>query len=459
MLQHIRLNRGLDIPLKGVAVATVSKTVTPDIIALKPTDFKALVPKLLVKEGEAVKAGTLLFCDKKRPEIGFASPCSGTVEAIVRGDRRKLLEVRIKADKTTDYIHFQIPDIKAISKEDVIRLLLESGLWPVIKQRPFGIVASPKDEPKDIFISGFNSAPLAADLNFILKDEADYLQVAVDMLKKLTKGDVHIGLSNEDYAASPLYKIKGAQLHIFDGPHPAGNVGIQIANVSPIKKGEIVWTVDAVNLAAIGKLFKNGIVDMSRLVAVAGPRVEKPCYVKALPGVAIKEFLPFIMEGEAEIYGQKVANRIISGDVLSGTKVSQEGFLGYYDTLVSVISEGNYCETFGWAKPFRPKKFSLSRSYFSWLTPSKRYNADANLNGGVRAFVVTGLYEKVLPMDIYPVFLLKAILAENIEEMERLGIFEVVEEDLALCEYVCPSKIDVQEIVAKGIDIMIKDME
>ncbi len=249
MLQHIRLNRGLDIPLKGVAVATVSKTVTPDIIALKPTDFKALVPKLLVKEGEAVKAGTLLFCDKKRPEIGFASPCSGTVEAIVRGDRRKLLEVRIKADKTTDYIHFQIPDIKAISKEDVIRLLLESGLWPVIKQRPFGIVASPKDEPKAIFISGFNSAPLAADLNFILKDEADYLQVAVDMLTKLTKGSVHIGLSNEDYAASPLYKIKGAQLHIFDGPHPAGNVGIQIANVSPIKKGEIVWTVDAVNLA------------------------------------------------------------------------------------------------------------------------------------------------------------------------------------------------------------------
>ena len=236
-------------------------------------------------------------------------------------------------------------------------------------------------------------------------------------------------------------------------------MGIQIANVSPIKKGEIVWTVDAVNLAAIGKLFKKGIVDMSRLGAVAGPRVEKPCYVKALPGVAIKEFLPFIMEGEAEIYGQKVANRIISGDVLSGTKVSQEGFLGYYDTLVSVISEGNYCETFGWAKLFRPKKFSLSRSYFSWLTPSKRYNADANLNGGVRAFVVTGLYEKVLPMDIYPVFLLKAILAENIEEMERLGIFEVVEEDLALCEYVCPSKIDVQEIVAKGIDIMIKDME
>lgn len=459
MLQHIRLNRGLDIPLKGVAVTTVSKTVTPEVVAIKPTDFKALVPKLLVREGDAVKAGTILFCDKKRPEIGFAAPCSGTVEAIVRGDRRKLLEVRIKADQTTDYINFSIPDLNGITREDVIRILLESGLWPVIKQRPFGTVANPADEPKAIFISGFNSAPLAADINFTLKDEIDSIQTAVDVLRKLTKGAVNIGLAAADYAASPLYKIKGANHYTFSGPHPAGNVGIQIAHISPMKKGEVAWTVDAVNLAAIGKLFKKGIVDMSRLVAVAGPRVEKPCYVKTIPGAAIKEFLPFIAGGQAEICGQQVGNRIISGDVLSGTKVSEEGFLGYYDTLVTVIAEGNYCETFGWAKPFRPKKFSLSRSYFSWLTPSKRYDADANLNGGVRAFVVTGLYEKVLPMDIYPVFLLKAILAENIDEMEKLGIFEVVEEDLALCEYVCPSKIDVQAIVAKGIEIMIKDME
>lgn len=445
--------------MKGVAVTTVSKTVTPEVVAIKPTDFKALVPKLLVREGDAVKAGTILFCDKKRPEIGFAAPCSGTVEAIVRGDRRKLLEVRIKADQTTDYINFSIPDLNGITREDVIRILLESGLWPVIKQRPFGTVANPADEPKAIFISGFNSAPLAADINFTLKDEIDSIQTAVDVLRKLTKGAVNIGLAAADYAASPLYKIKGANHYTFSGPHPAGNVGIQIAHISPMKKGEVAWTVDAVNLAAIGKLFKKGIVDMSRLVAVAGPRVEKPCYVKTIPGASIKEFLPFIAGGQAEICGQQVGNRIISGDVLSGTKVSEEGFLGYYDTLVTVIAEGNYCETFGWAKPFRPKKFSLSRSYFSWLTPSKRYDADANLNGGVRAFVVTGLYEKVLPMDIYPVFLLKAILAENIDEMEKLGIFEVVEEDLALCEYVCPSKIDVQAIVAKGIEIMIKDME
>jgi Na+-transporting NADH:ubiquinone oxidoreductase subunit A len=458
MLEHIRLSRGLDIPVEGVAELTVHKTIAPEIIAMKPTDFKGVTPKLTIKEGDTVKAGSIIFIDKKHPEIGFSSPCSGTIESIVRGEKRKLLEVRIKADKTTDYINFQVPDLFKATKNDVTKLLLESGLWATVKQRPYGIIANPADEPKAIFISGFNSAPLASDLNYILKDDIPLMQTAIDELKKLTSGAVHIGLDSNNYAASPLYKLKDVTLHVFDGPHPAGNVGIQIHHISPIKKGEIIWTINAIDLVAIGKLFKKGIYDMSRTIAIAGPRVKKPCYVKSIPGMPVKEILDLVNTQETELYGQPVGIRYISGDILTGEKISEEGFLGFYDNLISVISEGNYYELFGWAKPFRTKKFSLSHSYFSWLCPKKRYNPDTNMNGGHRAFVVNGLYEKVLPMDIYPVFLLKAILAEDIDKMENLGIYEVIEEDLALCEYVCPSKIDVQNIIAKGIDIMIKEM-
>lgn len=444
--------------MKGIAELTVNKTIAPEIIAMKPTDFKGVVPKLLVKEGDAVKSGSIIFIDKKHPEIGFASPCSGTVESIVRGEKRKLLEVRIKADKTTDYINFQVPDLYKASKQDVIKLLLDSGLWATVRQRPYGIIANPADTPKAIFISGFNSAPLAPDLNYILKDEIPFMQTAIDELKKLTPGAIHIGLDSKNYAASPLYKLKYVSHHIFEGPHPAGNVGIQIHHVSPIQKGEIVWTINAIDLVAIGKLFKKGIYDMQRYIAIAGPRVSKPCYVKSIPGMPVKEILELVNTSETELYKQPVGIRYISGNVLSGEKVSTEGFIGFYDNLITVLSEGNYYEMLGWAKPFRTKKFSFSHSYFSWMCSKKRYNIDTNLNGGHRAFVVTGLYEKVVPMNIYPVYLLKAILAEDIDKMENLGIYEIIEEDLALCEFVCPSKIDVQNIVSKGIDIMIKEM-
>lgn len=458
MLKHIRLNKGLNIPIAGNAELKIEKTIVPDIIAIKPSDFRCLTPKLMVKEGDTVKAGSIVFIDKYRPEIGFATPSSGTVHAIVRGDKRKLLAVLIKADSKTEYITFEKPEIQKATREEIVNTLLKSGLWAAIMQRPYGIVANPANAPKAIFVSGFNTAPLAADYNFTLKEEVHNLQAGVDVLKKLTNGKVVISLDADNSASSPLRNLKGATYYQFEGPHPAGNVGVQINHISPIAKGEIVWTVSPVHLAAIGKLFTKGVYDVSETVAVAGPRAKKPCYVKCVPGICMKDIAEFVESSEVELYGTPTGVRYISGDVLSGENVGAEGYLGFYHTQISLISEGNYNELLGWAKPFRTKKFSLSKSYFSWLTPGKKYNMDSNLNGGKRAFVVTGLYEKVVPMDIYPVYLLKAILAEDIDKMEQLGIYEVVEEDFALCEYVCPSKIDVQNIISKGIALMIKEM-
>ena len=458
MIKHIQLHKGLDIPVKGAAELKIEKDIISDVVSVKPVNFKNLTPKLLVREGDEVKAGSILFVDKYRPEIGFATPVSGTVESVVRGEKRKLLEVRIKASATTEYIKFETPELSKATAEEIKKVLLESGLWVAIKQRPYGTVANPADEPRAVFVSAFDSAPLAPDYNFTLKNEAENIQVAVDVLNKLTKGGVYVGVNAKNSATSPFNHLKNVKLYGFSGAHPAGNVGVQINNIAPINKGEVVWTVDPMFMAAIGKLFTKGIYDVKRTIAVAGNRVEKPCYVTCVPGTQIKDLDFLVSKKEVEIYGQESGCRYISGNVLSGNNVGAEGSLDFYSNMVSVISEGNYYEMFGWVKPIRSKKFSFSKSYFSWLTPKKQYKVDTNTNGGVRAFVVSDVYGKVLPMDIYPVYLLKAILAEDIDKMEQLGIYEVIEEDLALCEYVCPSKIDIQDIVSKGIATMIKEM-
>ena len=458
MIKHIHLNKGLDIPVKGAAELKVEKNIISEVVSVKPVNFKNLTPKLMVREGDEVKAGSILFVDKYRPEIGFASPVSGTVESVVRGEKRKLLEVRVKASQTTDYIKFETPELSKATAQEIKKVLLESGLWAAMKQRPYGTVANHADEPRAIFVSAFDSAPLAPDYNFTLKDEAANLQVAVDVLNKLTKGGVFVGVNAKDAATSPFNHLKNIKLYGFSGAHPAGNVGVQINNVAPINKGEVVWTIDPMFMVAIGKLFTKGIYDVTRTIAVAGNRVEKPCYVTCVPGTQIKDLNFLVSKEEVEICDQECGCRYISGNVLTGNNVGAEGSLDFYSNMVSVISEGNYYEMFGWVKPIRSKKFSFSKSYFSWLTPKKQYKVDTNTNGGVRAFVVSDVYGKVLPMDIYPVYLLKAILAEDIDKMEQLGIYEVIEEDLALCEYVCPSKIDIQDIVAKGIATMIKEM-
>ena len=458
MIKNIHLNKGLDIPVKGVAELKVEKNIISEVVSVKPVNFKNLTPKLMVREGDEVKAGSILFVDKYRPEIGFASPVSGTVESVVRGEKRKLLEVRVKAAQTTDYIKFETPELGKATAEEIKKVLLESGLWAAMKQRPYGTVANPADEPRAIFVSAFDSAPLAPDYNFTLKDEAANLQVAVDVLNKLTKGGVFVGVNAKNAATSPFNHLKNIKLYGFTGAHPAGNVGVQINNIAPINKGEVVWTIDPMFMVSLGKLFTKGIYDVTRTIAVAGNRVEKPCYVTCVPGTQIKDLDFLVSKKEVEICDQECGCRYISGNVLTGNNVGAEGSLDFYSNMVSVISEGNYYEMFGWVKPIRSKKFSFSKSYFSWLTPKKQYKVDTNTNGGQRAFVVSDVYGKVLPMDIYPVYLLKAILAEDIDKMEQLGIYEVIEEDLALCEYVCPSKIDIQEIVAKGIATMIKEM-
>lgn len=457
MSNHIRLRRGLNIPLKGNALNQITKTISSDILAVKPTDFRLLNPKLLVKEGDAVKAGTPVMADKKNPEIVFCSPTSGTISQIVRGDKRKLLEIRILSDKKNEYLPITTPNFRTATKKELIYTLTSSGIWPTIKQRPYGIIPNPEVEPKSIFISGFDSSPLAPDLDFALRGEIEHIQIGVDILNMLTKGGVHVSLHAVSYASSPFHKLEKVITHSFDGPHPVGNVGIQIHHINPINKGEVVWTVDLYSVAAIGKLFTKGIYDVKKIIAITGPRVNKPSYVECLPGMCmtdIKEYADNLGEKKRE----PLPVRYVSGNILTGDNVGAEGFLGFYHNQITLLSEGSYHEMFGWVKPFRLKKFSFSHSYFSWLTPSKKYSMDTNLNGGERAFVMTGIYEKVLPMDIYPMHLLKAILAEDIDRMEALGIYEIIEEDFALCEFVCPSKTEIQEIVSKGIDLMIKEM-
>ena len=450
MSNNIYLKKGLDLPISGVAAQTTKKVIVPDVVAVKPTDFRGLVPKLLVREGDKVLAGTPVLADKMSQNILFASPVSGTVAEVVRGEKRKLLEVRIKADEKQEYVDFGVKKVAEMSAEEIKAALLESGLWPALTQRPYGIVANPESKPKAIFVSAFTTAPLAANLEYALGADVEHIQTAINALGKLTDGGVHLSLNSETYSGTPFHKLENVIQHTFTGKHPAGNVGVQIHHISPIRKGETVWTVSLLMLAAIGKLFNTGKYDVRRKIAVTGPKAENPSYVEGYPGISMKELKDY--------YASAENLRFVSGDVLTGTNVGAEGFLGFADNQVTILEEGNKYELFGWAKPFRTSQFSASHTYFSWLTPNKKYDMDTNLHGGPRAFVVNDTYGKVLPMDLYPVYLLKACLANDIDKMEKFGIYEVLEEDLALCEYVCPSKIYIQQIITDGIALMLKEM-
>ena len=451
MSNNIYLKQGLNIPISGVAAQNTKKVIVPDVVAVKPTDFRGLVPKLLVREGDKVLAGTPVLADKMSQNILFTSPVSGTVAEVVRGDKRKLLEVRIKADEKQEYVDFGVKRVADMSAEQIKEALLAAGLWPALVQRPYGIIANPEVKPKAIFVSAFSTAPLAASPEFTLQNELANIQTAIDALGKLTTDkEVHLSLNSANYSGTPFHKLNNVIVHTFTGKHPAGNVGVQIHHISPIRKGETVWTVSLHMLAAIGKLFNTGKYDVRRKIAVTGPKAVNPAYVDAYPGISMKDI--------KEFYETPENLRFVSGDVLTGTNVGAEGFLGFYDNQVTILEEGNKYELLGWAKPFRPKLFSASRTYFSWLTPNKKYDMDTNLHGGPRAFVVNDVYGKVLPMNLYPVYLLKACLAGDIDKMEKFGIYEVLEEDLALCEYVCPSKIDIQQIITDGIALMLKEM-
>jgi len=448
MSKVVKLRRGLNIELKGAAEKILGKFPMSESYAVKPENFHGLTPKLNVKQGDTVKAGTPVFCNKYSPEVVFVSPVSGVVEAINRGDRRKLLEVVIKPDEEQIAEKYEITDELLKSRDKIIDLMLKAGYWSSVMQRPYGVIANPKDKPKAIFISGFDSAPLLLDVDFLLSSQIEYFQKGVDILGKLTDGKVHLGVNLFD-SGSKLNKVKNAEITVYSGKHPAGNVGVQINHIDPINKGDIVWTMDAQHVAMLGKFFTTGEYSAEKIIALCGSGVTRPQYMRVISGASLSVMHDQINDIEN--------SRFISGNVLTGTNVGKNGYLGFYSNQVSVIPEGDKYEFVGWAMP-RLNKFSVSKSYFSWLTPKKKYNLDTNLNGGERAFVVTRQYEDVLPMDIYPVYLLKAIIAEDIDKMEQLGIYEVIEEDLALCEFVCTSKIEVQSLIRKGINLMIKEM-
>ena len=450
MSKIIKLRKGLDINLQGKAAESLVEVPMAGEYAVSPLDFEGVIPKLLVKAGDKVKAGTPLFFDKKDSRVLFTSPVSGTVSAVNRGEKRKVLNVTVAADATQEYETFPTLDLRKANRSEVIEVLLKSGLWTMIRQRPYGIIANPDDAPKSIFVSAFDSTPLAPDMNFVLRGEKDAVQKGLEVLGKLTDGKVHLSMRAK--AEGDMASMKGVELHSFEGKHPVGNVGVQIHHIDPIAKGDIVWTAGIQDVAAIGRLFLGGKVDLHKTVALTGSEAAEPKYYRIVSGAPVASVVSGNIKPQAE--GDKV--RIISGNVLTGKKVGESDFITADANQITIIPEGDKYELLGWAAP-RFGKFSVSRSYFSWLCPRKEYRLDTNLNGGVRPFVVTGLFEEYLPMDIYPMYLFKAIMANDIDKMENLGIYEIVEEDVALCEFVDPSKTELQQLVRDGINLMIKE--
>lgn len=442
MAKNVKISRGVDIKLVGEAKKELG-SIESATAALKPADFHGVIPKMELKQGDEVKAGTPLFHDKNNNNVKFVSPVSGEVAKIVRGAKRRILEVRVLADKETKFESYDVSKID--TKEAVVELLQSSGQWAFIKQRPFDVIADATQEPKAIFISAFDSAPLAPDYNFVLKDRAKDLQAGVDALDTLTSGAVNIVTRGDKGVFGSL---NNCTLHSINGPHPAGNVGVQVHHIDPINKGEVVWSVNACDLAAIGHFLNNGKIENTRTVALSGAEAKSAQYYTVTLG------------GSAENIVKSHANegaRVISGNVLTGEQISAEGYLGYYSHHITAIREDKEPEFFGWLAPGFDK-FSLSKTFFSWAMPSKNYNLGTSLHGEERSFVMSGQYEKVFPFDILPVQLLKSIMVSDIEQMENLGIYEVAPEDFALCEFACTSKINSQEIVRNGLDLIKKEL-
>ena len=440
MAKVIKLRKGLDINLKGKAALETTSVKCPGEYALVPDDFTGVKPKVVVKEGDNVLIGEALFVDKLHPEVKFVSPVSGTVSMVERGDRRKLLSIRVKSDGKQSARTFD-------TKQDIKALLLESGMFAFLRQRPYDVVANPEDKPKAIFVSAFNSMPLSQDFEYVLKGEEKAFQAGITALSKLAK--VHLGVSARQTSAA-LTGATGCEVTVFDGPAPAGNVGVQINHVDPINKGEVVWTLGAEEVLFIGRLLTTGRVDLTRTVALAGSEVKKPCYAKMLVG----QRLDTLLQGQVDL---SAGIRIINGNVMTGVKTTAGGYLGAHTTEVNVIPEGDHADEFmGWIMP-RFGTFSTHRSYFSWLCGKKDYVFDARVKGGERHMIMSGEYDKVFPMDIYAGYLIKAIITGDIDRQEALGIYEVAPEDFAIAEFVDSSKLELQRIVRQGLDILRKE--
>lgn len=447
MSKIVKLKKGFDINLAGKAKQELADFAPAQTFAIKPTDFIGMQrPKVLVKEGDTVKAGTPVLIDKAMDQVIYAAPVSGEIVEIKRGERRKLLEIKILADKTITHEAFDKVDLASLDRDALAAALAGSGVWPTIIQRPFGIVANPADTPKSIFISAFDTHPLAPDYAFMLQGEEQYLQAGIDALAKLTTGKVHLNVDGTRSVPAIFANLKGAQTNKFSGPHPAGNVGVQIHHIDPINKDEIAWTVTPYGVAQIGKFILEGKYDASKVIAITGSELTKAAYVKTFIGASASPFVKGNL-GSGHV-------RVVSGNVLTGERIAMDGYIGFYANQITVIPEGDYYEFLAWALPSSRLSYHRALGLFSFLNPKKAHVMDTNARGEERAFVQTGVFESVTPMDILPVYLLKAIMAEDYDEMEELGIYEVVEEDLALCEFVDVSKHPVQELVRKGIELI-----
>ncbi|MDO5665389.1 MAG: Na(+)-translocating NADH-quinone reductase subunit A [Bacteroidia bacterium] len=448
MANRIKIKKGLQIPLLGKPEEIFRGEITSEYMQVCPEDFQGITPKLKVKVDDTVKAGQALFFSKTHPEMMFASPVSGTITAVNRGEKRRILNITIKADKENAYVDYGKKNVDVLSGEEIKKALLDAGIWFVLKQRPYDIIANPEREPRDIFVTGFDTAPLAASYDFILKGQETDLQIGLNALAKLTKGKVYLSIS-PDTKNEGLRNAKNVTITEFAGPHPAGNVGVHINNLAPVNRGEVVWTLSALDVLFIGRLFNKGVVDLTRTIALAGSEVKQTGYYKMLIGTELsKLFVNNVIE--------KGNLRYISGNVLTGTKVEANGVLRATHSQVTVIPEGDDVhEAFGWAS-LSPKRYSAEKTY---LRLKKAYRLDARILGGPRAIIVSNEYDKVFPMDIFPEQLIKSIIAFNIDKMEQLGIYEVAPEDFALCEFVDTSKLELQRIVRTGLDMLRKEME
>ena len=447
MANVIKIKKGLDINLKGKASEVLLNGGKSETYAIVPDFYSGVLPKVVAKVGDKVKAGSVLMIDKNRPEIKFVSPVSGEVTAVNRGAKRKVLSIVVTPDAQIEYEEFGKKNVASLKGDEVKEAMLNAGMWPFVMQRPYDIVATPGETPRDIFVSAFYSAPLAPDFNYLVKGQEADFQTGLDALAKLTSGKVYVGIRK----GSAVQQVKGVELVEVEGPHPAANASVLINHTKPINKGETVWTVDPANVIIIGRLFNKGIADFSRKVVITGSETTEQGYVQAISGCTIKSLLGGRVATDAHI-------RIISGNVLTGTKVTMEDYLGAYDNQITVIPEGDETHEFlGFAMP-RTNQFSMSHSYFSWLTGKKEYVLDARIKGGKRAMIMSNEYDKVFPLDIYPEYLLKAIIAFDIDKMENLGIYEVAPEDFALCEFVDTSKIELQKIVRDGLTLLYKEM-
>ena len=433
--------------LKGKAVKEKTNIVRGSELALTPDAFVGMTPKVVVKEGDMVKAGDALFVNKQYPDVKFASPVSGQVSAVIRGERRKVLCVKVKADQEQQYVDYGKKDVAQLDGEAVKQALLEAGLFGYIDQLPYAVSTNPETQPKAIFVSALRDKPLAADFEFELEGNENDFQTGLTALSKMAK--TYLGIGSQQ-TATALTQAKDVEVNIFDGPCPAGNVGVQVNHLDPVNKGETVWTVDPSAVIFFGRLFNTGKVDLHRLIAVAGSEVERPAYVEAVVGDRVGDLLAGNLKEGKNL-------RIINGNVLTGKPCSLDDYVGAHTSEITVIPEGDDADEFlGWILP-RFKQFSVNRSYFSWLCGKKSYALDARIKGGERHMIMSGEYDKVLPMDIYGEYLIKAIIAGDIDRQEALGIYEVSPEDFALAEFVDSSKLELQRIVREGLDVLRKE--